>query len=176
MILIIGLLFLVLAFFIIYGFIATWGDEINNRIVVRSMISLFAIVGIIIGSWWWMAWRISCSPKCIGENLMTRSFIGRDLSGLVFIESNMQRSDFSEANLASADLTGAHMTSANLRGADLHDAILIGADLILVDLRNANLTLADLRGADLSMADLTRLDLRQTRIKGAIFEESILVQ
>ena len=117
---------------------------------------------------------LTCTPKCVGVNLLGRDLHGVDLQRARLMEALLQNADLSGANLREVDLSGANLNHANLRNADLSDARLIGADLSQARLEGSILHGEDLRGADLSEADLTNVDLRATLVNGASFVKAKL--
>ncbi len=76
------------------------------------------------------------------------------------------QADLKSADLRGADLYRCQLGHADLRQADLRDAKLAGAYLHKADLRGA-----DLRGAKFALK-LKGAELKQTRLEGAIFDET----
>jgi uncharacterized protein YjbI with pentapeptide repeats len=149
-------------------------SSVNKRLTFAMLFGIAITVAVFIGLRYVIVRPITCTPNCIGENL-----IGRDLRGLMlartnFVEANLQGADLSEANLRRVDLSGANLLNANLRNADLSEAQLIGANLTGADLGGSILSGANLTGAILDQADLTAVDLTEVALKGASFLEAKL--
>jgi len=108
----------------------------------------------------------TCTPDCIGSNLLRRNLTDFDLSGVKLIGANLREADLSGANLRGADLSGAILIGAILESADLRDAIVLGADLSGANLVGADLTATDFSGSILNGATLTGVDLTATIMAG----------
>lgn len=148
--------------------------SLKTRLLILLIIGVAVLVGALAGLRYLIVRPITCTPNCIGENLLGRELQGLNLARTNFVEANLQGADLSEANLRQVDLSGANLTNANLRNADLSEAQLIGANLTGADLGGSTLSGANLTGAILDQADLTAVDLTEVTLKGASFGEAKL--
>ncbi len=152
----------------------------RTTIVRQSMLRMLVII-LLLGTllfWvrYWIVYAISCTPDCIGANL-----VGWDLEGAVlrngdFVEANLRGATLNTADLYNADFSGANLGSVNLQNANLRNTRLIGAVLNRTDFRGAEFGDTDLRGAELNEADLTRVDLTRVHLDGVTFDKAKLVE
>jgi uncharacterized protein YjbI with pentapeptide repeats len=149
-------------------------SAVRNRLLVTFVLGVLLVVLTVAGLRYAIVRPITCTPMCIGENLLGRDLQGLDLAHTNFVEANLQGADLRAANLRQVDLSGANLTNANLRNADLSEAQLIGANLTGADLGGALLSGANLTGAILDQADLTAVDLTEVALSGASFSEAKL--
>ncbi len=149
-------------------------SSVRNRLLLALLFGVSVVVAAIIGLRYVIVRPITCTPNCIGENLLGRDLQGLNLARTNFVEANLQGADLSAANLRQVDLSGANLANANLRNADLSEAQLIGTDLTGADLGGSRLSGANLTGAILDRADLTAVDLTEVALKGASFGEAKL--
>lgn len=149
--------------------------------LVRQTMLRILLIGVLLGSLlfsvrYWLVYAISCSPNCIGANL-----VGWDLEGAVlrsgdFVEANLRGATLNTADLYNADFSGANLGGVNLQNANLRNTRFIGAVLTGADFRGAEFGDTDLRGAELSEADLTRVDLTRVHLEGVNFDRAKLVE
>ncbi len=149
-------------------------SSIKRRLVVTSIFVVVIVVAVFTGIRYAIVRPITCTPDCIGENLLGSDLAGLNLARTNFVEANLQGADLHEANLRQVDLSGANLSTANLRNADLSEAQLIGTNLTGADLGGSRLSGANLNGAILDQADLTAVDLSELTLKGASFREAKL--
>jgi uncharacterized protein YjbI with pentapeptide repeats len=149
-------------------------SAVRNRLLITLVLGVLLVVLTVVGLRYMIVRPITCTPVCIGENLLGRDLQGLDLAGTNFVEANLQGADLRAANLRQVDLSGANLTNANLRNADLSEAQLIGANLTGADLGGTRLSGANLTGAILDRADLTAVDLTEAALQGASFGEAKL--
>lgn len=148
--------------------------SLQKRLTVTVIFVIAVIGGTFMGLRYAIVRPITCTPNCIGANLLGSDLQGLDLAQTNFVEANLQSADLSGANLRQVDLSGSTLAGANLRNADLREAQLIGANLTGADLGGSTLSGANLAGAILDQADLTAVDLTEVVLKGASFNEAKL--
>lgn len=118
-------------------------------------------------------------------NLSHAIFNGTSLIGAKFKDSNLSKANLSRANLNKAQLTNVNLTHANLKEAILTTAVFETCNLSDADLRNAKFndgsslsdTLiinSDLQRANLSETNLVGVNLSNSRVGGAVFNNSNL--
>ncbi len=149
-------------------------SSIKQRLILTLLLVVIIIVAAFMLIRYTIVRPITCTPNCIGENLLGRDLGGLNLARTNFVEANLQGADLHEANLRQVDLSGANLFKANLRNADLSEAQLIGTNLTGADLGGSQLSGANLNGAILDQADLTAVDLSDVALKGASFREAKL--
>lgn len=148
--------------------------SLQRRLTFTVLFVIAVIGGTFMGLRYAIVRPITCTPNCIGANLLGSDLQGLDLARTNFVEANLQSADLSGANLRQVDLSGSTLAGANLRNADLREAQLIGANLTGADLGGSTLSGANLAGAILDQADLTAVDLTEVVLKGASFNEAKL--
>lgn len=149
-------------------------STVQTRLFFLVLLGVGTVIAAFVGLRYAIVRPITCTPICIGENLLGRDLHGLNLMRTNFVEANLQGADLSEANLRQVDLSGAILVNANLRNADLSEAQLIGTNLTGADLGGSSLNNANLTGAILNQADLTAVDLTEVALKGASFGEAKL--
>lgn len=149
-------------------------SAVRNRLLLTFGLGVLLVVLTVVGLRYIIVRPITCTPMCIGANLLGSDLQGLDLARTNFVEANLQGADLRAANLRQVDLSGANLSNANLRNADLSEAQLIGANLTGADLGGTLLSGANLTGAILDQADLTAVDLTEVALQGASFSEAKL--
>lgn len=149
-------------------------SSIKRRLILTLTLVVIIVVAAFVGIRYAIVRPITCTPECIGENLLGSDLAGLNLARTNFVEANLQGADLHEANLRQVDLSGANLLNANLRNADLSEAQLIGTNLTGADLGGSLLSGANLNGAILDEADLTAVDLSEVALKGASFRAAKL--
>lgn len=149
--------------------------------IVRQTILRFFVILALLGTlflWarYWIVYAVTCTPNCIGANL-----VGWDLEGVVlrnsaFVEANLRGATLNAADVYNADFSGANLAGVNFQNANLRSTRLVGALLTGADFRGAEFGDTDLRGAVLDESDLTRVDLTRTHLQGATFDRAKLVE
>ncbi|MEW5869434.1 MAG: pentapeptide repeat-containing protein [Chloroflexota bacterium] len=105
---------------------------------------------------------------------------GADLNGANLSHANLVVADLRYTNMSSADLSEADLKGTNLSKANLSHATLAATDLRLVDLSESdlsytNLNMANLGYTNLSTANLSFADLNRVNLRGAVIDESTLL-
>lgn len=154
--------------------------EADVSIVGRAVLRLSLIGGIVGGALlvarFSLLEAVSCSPNCVGANLVGWDLEGAILRNSDFAEANLRNANLSGADLFNADFSGANLTGVNFQNANLRNARFIGASLMGADFRGAELADTDLRGAQLTDADLTQTDLTLVHLDGVVFDRAKLVK
>ncbi|CAN5749637.1 hypothetical protein BH10CHL1_BH10CHL1_00170 [soil metagenome] len=158
------------------NYLAQTRKTIARRLVLYVISIAFCLVGGFFLFYYWTVHAVSCSPTCIGANLIGRDLQGANLRNSNFTEANLRGANLSGADLYNANFSGANLNGVNLQNANLKGALFAGASLVKADLRGVQLSDADLSGADLSETDFTQADLTRTHLKGVIFAKAKLVE
>ncbi|MCX6046227.1 MAG: pentapeptide repeat-containing protein [Chloroflexi bacterium] len=167
---------LLLLLLVASNYLAPTRKTIARRIVIYVLSVALCSVGGFLAFYYWTIHSISCSPICIGANLIGRDLQGANLRNSNFMEANLRGANLSGADLYNVNFSGANLNGVNLQNANLQGARFAGASLVKADLRGVQLSDADLSGADLSETDFTQADLTRTHLKGVIFAKAKLVE
>lgn len=147
-----------------------------RQTILRILIVIMLLGGVFLWARYWIMYAVTCTPDCIGANLVGWDLEGAILRNSDFVEANLRGATLNAADLYNADFSGANLNGVNFQNANLRSTRLIGALLTGADFRGAEFGDTDLRGADLKEADLTRADLTRTHLQGVIFDNAKLVE